>query len=412
MDSLFLSWGLLGPLFALVRALIGMLMGVLAGGVAMLRGGPESDGALPVPPSVSSSPDEPGDPADTLATRLRRAMRYGFLELFGDIAFWLLLGLAASGVLMALVPEGFFARFLPGEAISFLVMAAAGAATYVCASASTPLAAAMVAGGLNPGAALVYLLTGPATNPATLLIVGRLFGRRTVAAYLGTVFAVSLGAGFLVNRFVPVTASLPQTPAPAGVLRGLIEFVSALSLLGLMVFVLRRRGIRKDVLDLIEQAREIGRSLRGMRWRLFLRRTGLAAGVLLVAFWLSSAFFRVAPGELAVVRLLGRVESAEIGPGLHVAAPPPFGRVELVAADAVRTAEIGFRAPPLTAAAGPSPGTPARRAVRRSGDLRQSAFDLPRQPGGRPDRREPAQALRGSRLHPPSRRPPSRRPPS
>jgi HflK protein len=356
-DSLFLSWGLLGPLFALVRAVTGLLMGILAGGVAMLRGGPETDDSLPILSATAPPPDEPGDPGDALTRRLARAMRHGFIELFGDIAFWLLLGLVASGVLVALLPEMFFARFLPNEPISFLVMAAAGAATYVCSSASTPLAAAMVAGGLNPGAALVYLLTGPATNPATLLIVGRMFGRRTVAVYLGTVFAASLGAGVLVNRFLPATAPLPQTTTPTGLLGGLVGFVSAVSLLALTVFVLRRRGIRRDIRDLIGQTRAIGRSLRRIRWRPFLWRAACVAGALVALLWLSSSFFRVRPGERAVVRLLGRVESAGIGPGLHVAAPAPFGRVELVASDAVRTAEIGFRAPPLSPAAG-APRTP------------------------------------------------------
>jgi HflK protein len=353
-DSLFLTWGLLGPLFALVRAGIGMAMGVLVGGAAMLRGDPESDDFSAIPSSTAERSDEQVGSGDALPKRLRRAMRYGFIDLFGDLAFWLLLGFLASGVLMALLPEGFFARFLPSEPISFLAMAVAGAMTYVCASASTPLAAAMVAGGLNPGAALVYLLTGPATNPATLLIVGRLFGRRTVAIYLGTVFAASLGAGFIVNRFLPVAPPPPQPAMLTSFLRAVIETSSAVALLALTAFVLRQRGIRRDVLDLIGQAREAGRAVSGMRWRPFLLRAGWVASGFVLVLWLSSSFFRVRPGERAVVRLLGRVESVEIGPGLHVAAPPPFGRVELVAADAVRTAEIGFRAPPFSTDVGTS----------------------------------------------------------
>src|SRR5260370_39928676 len=100
---------------------------------------------------------------------LRRAIRYGFIELFGDLAFWLALGFLASGVLTALLPDRFFVRFLSNEPLSFVVMALAGTVTYVCASASPPLAAAMVRGGLNPGAALVFLLAGrPAAPPEPL----------------------------------------------------------------------------------------------------------------------------------------------------------------------------------------------------------------------------------------------------
>src|SRR5260370_28881376 len=98
---------------------------------------------------------------------LRRAIRYGFIELFGDLAFWLALGFLASGVLTALLPDRFFVRFLSNEPLSFVVMALAGTVTYVCASASTPLAAAMVRRGLNPGAALVFFAARAARQPTT-----------------------------------------------------------------------------------------------------------------------------------------------------------------------------------------------------------------------------------------------------
>lgn len=349
-DSLFLTWGLLGPLFALIRAIVGMIMGVLVGGATMWQGhdaSGEPSASLP-----ATEPDEHADSTGPLGKRLRQAARHGFVELFGDLAFWLLLGFVASGIVMALLPEGFFASFLPNEWLSFLAMAVLGAFTYVCASASTPLAAAMIAGGLNPGAAIVFLLTGPATNPATLLIVGRHFGRRTVAIYLSTVFAASFGAGLVLNRVLPTTATMTPPPASSG-WRTLIEVSSAIVLLVLTVFVLRRRGIRGDLRDLAGQARDVTRALRAVRWGRLAGRVGLVGAALALAFWLSSAFFRVRPGERAVVRLLGRVRSADVGPGLHVAAPAPFGRVELVAADAIRTTEIGFRAPPFSTQSGP-----------------------------------------------------------
>ncbi len=347
-DSLALTWGLLGPLFALVRAGVGILMGILVGAVTLLRGGadpsesPERGPALP-----EDAHDHSEGLGDPLLVRLRRAAQYGFVELFGDLAFWLALGFLASGILTALLPEQFFVRFLSNEILSFLVMGLAGTLTYVCASASTPVAAAMIGAGLSPGAALVFLLAGAATNPTTLLVVGRLFGRRLVALYLGTVFAASVAAGLLVNRILTASQVVLAPPSPAGLPWIFLEVLSAMALLFLTAVVLHRRGLRRDWKELIDPLRAALLSLAGLPWRRIARAAAWSGAGLLAAGWLSTSLFRVRPGERAIVRFLGKIDPEQAGPGLHLAAPVPFGGVEIVAANAVRTAEIGFLSPPI-----------------------------------------------------------------
>lgn len=346
-DSLSLTWGLLGPFFTVVRAAVGMIVGLAVGMVVMLRGGPEKD--LDSFGAEAAHDENTADEEQSIGRRFRRALRYGFVDLFGDLALWLLVGFLASGLVKALLPEQFFAGVLGAEWVSFLAMAAFGALTYVCASASTPLAAAMVAGGLNPGAALVFLLTGPATNAATVLVVGRLFGKRVVAIYLGTVVATSFAAGFVLNRIVPIGSVAPGQASSVSALRGLVESASAIVVLALAAFVLRRNGVRREVGELIGGGRAAIRALRGIRWRRIVRRAAWCAAAGALAWWLSTSLYRVRPGQRAIVRLFGRLEPMEIPPGLHVAVPPPFGRIDIVAVDAIRTAEIGFRAPPLAA---------------------------------------------------------------
>ena len=78
-------------------------------------------------------------------------------------------------------------------------MLLAGIPMYVCATSSTPIAAALILKGLNPGAALVFLIAGPATNAATINIVKNLFNTRALAIYLSMIAVCAIGFGFFVD---------------------------------------------------------------------------------------------------------------------------------------------------------------------------------------------------------------------
>lgn len=127
-------------------------------------------------------------------------MVYAFGELLADVGRWVLLGILVAGVIAWLLPTDFFLRYLDNEPLSLLVMLLVGIPLYICASASTPVAAALVLKGLSPGAALVFLLAGPATNAATIAVVGRFWGRRATFVYLAAIAVCSLLSGWLVNR--------------------------------------------------------------------------------------------------------------------------------------------------------------------------------------------------------------------
>jgi hypothetical protein len=133
-----------------------------------------------------------------------RLLRFGFLETPRDI-FWALLGgFVLSGAIAALLPDDFFARSFGSEALAILVMLAVGLPLYVCASASTPVAAAMILKGLSPGAALVFLLAGPATNVTTMLAVKQQLGWKALVAYLGAIATMSVAMGLALNGIYQV----------------------------------------------------------------------------------------------------------------------------------------------------------------------------------------------------------------
>jgi uncharacterized membrane protein YraQ (UPF0718 family) len=88
-----------------------------------------------------------------------------------------MLGFVISGIITVMIPDAVFTRFLSGN-LSLLVMLVAGIPMYVCASASTPIAAAMLVKGLSPGAAIVFLLAGPATNLGSIMVLKKFLGSR------------------------------------------------------------------------------------------------------------------------------------------------------------------------------------------------------------------------------------------
>jgi uncharacterized protein len=124
-------------------------------------------------------------------------LRFALLDVWGDIVLWFFAGLLVAGSIIALIPEAFMERWLGGGFSSMLVMLVVGIPMYICASASTPIAAALILKGVSPGAALVFLLVGPATNITSLTVLTGLLGKKSTFRYLLTlsVFAIIFGLG-------------------------------------------------------------------------------------------------------------------------------------------------------------------------------------------------------------------------
>ena len=119
-----------------------------------------------------------------MINRVKRGMSYSFGELLDDIGPWLLLGVILAGFIGSFISPDFIEDYLGSGLLSMILMLILATPLYVCATASTPIAAALVMKGLSPGAALVFLLAGPATNIATLTVMSKLLGKRSMVVYL------------------------------------------------------------------------------------------------------------------------------------------------------------------------------------------------------------------------------------
>jgi uncharacterized membrane protein YraQ (UPF0718 family) len=178
------------------------------------------------------------------AARLAGGVRYGFGDMVDSTAPWILVGLG----LAALLGPWLSAEALAGlpRALEVPLFALIGLPLYVCASGSTPLAAVLIAKGVSPGAAIAFLLTGPATNVTTFGVLSRLHSRKTAALFAVTTALVTTALGWGANALVSGTSGvLPRHVHEHG--GSWLELASAVALLALFVASILRQGTRRFV---------------------------------------------------------------------------------------------------------------------------------------------------------------------
>ncbi|MCY4143213.1 MAG: SO_0444 family Cu/Zn efflux transporter [Gammaproteobacteria bacterium] len=196
----------------------------------------------------------------TLRKVARHVFRYGFVNIADDILFALLVGVFLGGIIFLFVPSGIgdseFARW-----ISYPVMLLLGVPLYICASASTPMAAAMVAKGISPGAALIFLMTGPATNTATISVVLSQFGPRFATIYVVVVMSVTAIVGIGIDFLLMATgfqifANLEHDHSHA---IQYVQYASVVAFAALVVWRFRAGALKRGWNDMMSNFRSMGR---------------------------------------------------------------------------------------------------------------------------------------------------------
>lgn len=139
--------------------------------------------------------------SQSVLSRVGIGLKYAATDLVRDTTLWLLVGLFFAALVQTYVPADFLAQWGDGI-LAMLVMVLVSVPMYICATASTPIAAGLLLAGVSPGAVLVFMMAGPATNIATLGVVAKELGKRALWGYLGGVIGVALVAGILVNYLV------------------------------------------------------------------------------------------------------------------------------------------------------------------------------------------------------------------
>ena len=380
-DSIGVTWALMDPLMTIVRPLSALVTAFVAGSAVNVltknedededeteedkqengdasASGTESASSCchPAEPEPEPVPTDEGGcchtatediEANTVAATsdvapsgniVRRALRYAFGPLLDDLAPWFVIGFLVSGLIMVLVPSDFFAGTFANGWLAMLLMLFIGVPLYVCASASTPVAAALMAKGLEPGAALVLLLAGPATNIATILVVRDLLGKRAQWAYLGSIAVCSLALGALVNGLYPFLGLDPRAMDidPMAMEHGPIAMLAGVGLTLLMLrSVWRAKAHHKFGAWLRRMGAPIGLDLTAGSVK-------FALGLVLLGSYAMTAVSVVGPGQTGFLVRFGKVLETIEEPGYRLHAPWPITHLVAVPTGRIHSLDYGF----------------------------------------------------------------------
>lgn len=194
-DSILVTYSLLGLPFALIRPIIALVSGVIGGSLTNTLTRKEKD------EKVSESVEKAEKLS--LSKKSREMFRYAYVEFLQDISNWLIIGLVLAAIVSVVVPPDFFAAHHGNDFLGKIIILIAAVPVYVCATASVPIAAVLMLKGLSPGAALVFLMAGPATNAATITMIGKVLGKRSLFSYLISIIGGALIFGSLIDWLLP-----------------------------------------------------------------------------------------------------------------------------------------------------------------------------------------------------------------
>ena len=199
-DSIFVSAKFLGLPFALFKVASALVTGLVGGALVHWAERPAPAEAV-APPVPTCAPAKRG-------FWLTRLLDYSVNELLYMIWVWLVVGVLVSAAITTWVPANLFANYAITSGVGALfVVLLISLPMYVCATSSVPIAAALVHAGMPPGAALVFLMAGPASNVATIGAVYRGFGGKVLGIYLATISIGSLLCGYLFDGVLKPTAA-------------------------------------------------------------------------------------------------------------------------------------------------------------------------------------------------------------
>lgn len=219
-DSIIATYSLMGLPFALIRPLAALITALFGG--QMVNWFDKKDSPAAASATSGSGSKEDGDSSKTGMTfgkKVVSVFKYAYVDMMQDIGRWLIVGLVVAGLITVFVPESFFALFADNSLLSMLIVLLFAIPMYLCATGSIPIAVALMMKGLSPGTALVLLMAGPAVNAASMLVVGKVLGKRTLLIYLLSITAGAIAFGLGIDWLLPrewFTTSLGMASESSG----------------------------------------------------------------------------------------------------------------------------------------------------------------------------------------------------
>ncbi len=257
-DSILATYGMFGWAFTLYRALTSMIIAIAAGILTNLLDKEEEKpapafSAVKNPGPVISSSFMPTAVMETSSCcssssscdekrrfSMKKALRYAFVTLLGDIAKPLLWGLLIGALITVAIPQNLSDILIEYAWLSYLIVIAIAIPMYVCATASLPIAAALMLSGVSAGAAFVFLSAGPATNTVTIGVVKKMLGTRSLYIYLGSIIVGSILFGLGLDYMFTISDIDPRSLVHVHEEVGIVAISSSVILWGFVLYFVGR----------------------------------------------------------------------------------------------------------------------------------------------------------------------------
>lgn len=212
-DSIAATYSLMGLPFAVIRPVAALFTALFGGWLVnrYAKGDEKISEAAAQSEATETScchdhcecgHDHQSEPT-TFMGKFAESMRYAFVEMLQDVGKWLVLGLLIAALITVAVPNEWLAALHDYKLLNMLIVLCIAIPMYVCATGSIPIAVSLMAKGLTPGAALVLLMAGPAVNSASILVIGKVFGRRTLWLYILSIVIGAIVFGLGIDYLLP-----------------------------------------------------------------------------------------------------------------------------------------------------------------------------------------------------------------
>ena len=209
-DSIAITYALLDPIMTIIRPIAAFITAFAAGISENIFGKEKMANNILHPTQLSCPVDGCCDGNSYLPERhakhhsffekAKAGIRFAMFDIWFDLAPWFFFGILLAGTIMAIIPEDLIGRYLGPGIGSMLLMLAMAIPMYICATASTPIAAALILKGISPGAALVFLLAGPATNITSITVLSGILGRHATIIYLTAITVSCVIFGLITDQ--------------------------------------------------------------------------------------------------------------------------------------------------------------------------------------------------------------------
>ncbi len=201
-DSIAATYSILGPAFAVIRPVAALFTALFGGLFVNAVSKNEKDNMVAADECKGDCCTAKNEKR-SFSQKIVEALKYAFVDMMGDIGKWLVIGLVIAGLITVFVPKEFFSLFADSTLLSMLFVLLLAIPMYLCATGSIPIAVALMLKGLSPGTALLMLMAGPASNAASMLVVGKVLGKKTLIAYLASIICGAVLFGLAIDYLLP-----------------------------------------------------------------------------------------------------------------------------------------------------------------------------------------------------------------